>query len=120
MEYFKHTATAERLRWWRRLPVQEQNMRRCLFRLKKWDVSEQKSLLRYPENQYDVSQRFIKTRIRLLKLAIQAIKRQLPVRPHGSHTGVHCGHCEAIIAVYMDYCPACGQKIYWGYNRNGY
>lgn len=120
MEYFKNTATRERQRWWECLPAREQYLRTCLFRLKKWDIPEQKSLLSYQENQYDEPQKFIKKRIRLLKIAIQAVKRQLPVRPHGSRRGVHCGHCKAIIAVYMAYCPDCGHKIYWGYNRNGY
>lgn len=76
MKYYKENATIERRLWWNSLPEREQALRTCLFRLKKWDIPEHKTLFAY--NNSACAQ--IKENISMFKLMAKALKRQLPVK----------------------------------------
>lgn len=121
MKYFKENATIERRLWWNSLPEREQAMRTCLFRLKKWDIPEHKTLLAYKRTYKGVDDAYIhvKANIRMFKLMAKALKRQLPVKSQAHFVkqcpnyGVFewcCGHCQHIIPGSAKYCPNCGQR----------
>lgn len=121
MKYFKENATIERRLWWNSLPEREQALRTCLFRLKKWDIPEHKTLLAYKRTYKGVDDAYIhvKANIRMFKLMAKALKRQLPVKSQAHFVkqcpnyGVFewcCGHCQHIIPGYAKYCPYCGQR----------
>lgn len=52
---------------------------------------------------------FVKYR-KALNAAINALEKQVPMKPHG----VCCGSCGYAVIQNLDvYCPRCGQKIQW-------
>lgn len=112
MKYYKDKATPERMAWWKKLPKKEQYLRTQLFRLEKYDKSEQKKLA----SRKDESMKFAKQNIRGLKIVIKAIKRQLLVKGDWRRDGPYsvawyCGHCQQPIPIYANYCLYCGQKV---------
>lgn len=117
MKYYKENATIERRLWWNSLPEHEQALRTCLFRTRKWDIPEHKTLLAY--NNCDRVRAQMKENIRMFKLVAKALKRQLPVKsqahfikPCPTYRVIEwcCGHCQHTIPGYAKYCPHCGQR----------
>lgn len=115
MKYYKETVSSSRLAWWNGLPEREQALRICLFRLKKWDIPEHKTLLAYNNS----ARAQLKENIRMFKLMAKALKRQLPVKsqahfikPCPTYRVIEwcCGHCQQEIPMDVNYCPNCGQR----------
>ena len=120
MKYYNENSTIERRLWWNSLPEREQALRTCLFRLKKWDIPEHKTLLAYKLTYKGVDDAYVhvKANIRMFKLMAKALKRQLPVKSHAfvvKHPTYKfakwcCGHCQQEIPLDVNYCPNCGQR----------
>ena len=53
-----------------------------------------------------------------LKLAIKALKKQIPKKPIYDAANIKCPNCEATLLYYfhsfkIDYCDECGQRLDW-------
>lgn len=45
-----------------------------------------------------------------LRMAINALEKQVPMKPNG----IHCGSCKYVLIMSHDlYCPRCGQRVDW-------
>ena len=63
-----------------------------------------------------------------LQMAIDALKKQIPMESLGPELGISprhpmiipCGNCGMELSDHMwDFCPYCGQKILWESAKNG-
>ena len=51
-----------------------------------------------------------------IELAISALEKQIPKKPHGVdgfHNSEHCEICEKELYEKYNYCPECGQALDW-------
>ena len=48
-----------------------------------------------------------------LKLAIEALEKQIPKKPYWEYGGCHCKSCGLDVLSDEDFCPLCGQAIDW-------
>lgn len=114
MIYYGNNATLKRMEWWEGLPEHEQNLRICLFKIRKTAIPEQKALLRYRKSRKEVLS--AKATIKQLKLIAKAIERQIPgyiniEKADDCSTAYRCAHCQQTIPYYASYCPNCGQRL---------
>lgn len=114
MIYYKNNVTPKRIEWWKSLSLREQNLRICLFEIRKIAISEQKTLLKYKKSRKEVLS--AKATLKQLKLIAKAIERQIPgyiniERADDYSTAYRCAHCRQTIPYYASYCPNCGQRV---------
>ena len=114
MIYYKNNVTPKRIEWWKSLSLREQNLRICLFEIRKIAIPEQKALLRYRKSRKEVLR--TKAVIKRLKLVAKAIKRQIPgyiniEKADDCSAAYHCACCRQDVPYYASYCPNCGQRI---------
>ena len=48
-----------------------------------------------------------------LKLAIEALEKQIPKKPYWEYGGCHCKSCGLDVLSDEYFCPLCGQAIDW-------
>ena len=48
-----------------------------------------------------------------LKLAIEALEKQIPKKPYWEYGGCHCKSCGLDVLSDEHFCPLCGQAIDW-------
>lgn len=46
-------------------------------------------------------------------VGIDAIKKQIPMKPKENIVGFYCANCNRYVESVYSFCGFCGQKIYW-------
>lgn len=99
--------TPERKAWWDSLPKEEKRVRRSI----EWQQENIRHIKALWNNDELAPEETIEGGIREANKAIQALRKQIAMRPisYGDHW--KCPRCGR--AVHYDYCKDCGQKLRW-------
>lgn len=102
--------TLERQMWWDSLPVEEKRVRD--------DIDEFKRIMKFHKKNFVPYIAYAKYHIRYSKKAIQALRKQIAMRPvikKEFKMFRYCPICDCILNVSKarPFCDKCGQKIRW-------